>query len=1242
MVLERFKFNFSYKATVGLLYKLNILLIVALIIGVITMFFTTDGIAAGLSLNTSIPAKSYNIPSSNLGKALATYSAQAGVVLVFDPILTDGKTSDGLQGNYGLGEGFAAVLKGSGLEVVADGNGEYTLKRSPKEANEGKNLPEQISLKETVVRSKRFYEIGPLPGLGLTKEQIPGNVQSISAKEIQESHALSLTDLMNKKLQSVNVNDYQGNPFQMDVTYRGFTAGPQIGTPQGLSVFFDGIRVNEPFGDVVNWDMIPMNALASVDVFPGSNPIFGLNTLGGAFTVKTKDGFNNAGVNAEVLTGSYGRKQLQVTGGWNNGTVALFGAGNFFLEDGWRENSPSRVNQAFGKASYRGEKLDLNISTLLVQTDLVGNGLLPSEMYKQNRDGSYTSEDTTNNRLAQFQLSSSYFVSDTFTVTGQVYRRDSQRKQKGADVYTEFGDKQKNRDLKAGEEFTCVYKSTGQAAKYGLPDYYVLNLALPSIDPKGEYSNEFLIDYYQTKGGTGAPDYDKLNGYLVDPLTGNPNPLAGDLKTVRASFNQELPAEVVAAFTHNFNIWKNFDVTNYSKAGLALSDIQAGTTTPDGDAVFSFSGQTFNQIFASGGLANPNSNINPDAALYYYYYDVDAQGNAIQDSNGNYVKHAVIFVNPDNAQNCVTTQASSATGNSNRGILTELDPVTNQPITVDGFYQNGGGKAPGVVEGTPTAVINDGLINQITDGASVQLNWNFPKHKFMVGASIDSSHAEYANEQKLGILDATRKASLNPDAIRDEYAAATIGVRNNDFSGNNITKSIYASETWSPIETLHITSAVRYNATKANIELASRRLGDQFDDISNFYATPDSYNLAINGVRPATGYKIPELDGVLAPAEKESHSYYSLNPSLGVSWQARENLNLFGNLAQGTRTPSVIELGCAFDHTLVNVNGKPYEKSIAENRNCALPNTLSGDPHLPQIKATTYDIGMRGSFANILGAENIEWNLGAYRTDLKDDIYLITFPGNKSFFDTIGNTRRQGIEAGIGASFGKANLRLNYALTDATFQSTFDMAADDNSSAVRSNGSYCNSAGTCVFNDPDDDVGRIRVKPGNRMPGVPLHNLNATLSYDLTSKWRVGLTAIAHSGSFLRGNENNEHEQGKAIEVFNPNDPFVKNYRQPSNNPGKLDGYATFNFQTSYRLTDEWTATLLVNNLLDKEYFSAGRLGRNPFSPSINGAIGPDGYNHNSGDWLSTNFIAPAAPRGVWVSLRYEFSPDKR
>src|SRR5690606_30836408 len=144
----------------------------------------------------------------------------------------------------------------------------------------------------------------------------------------------------------------------------GFTAGPQIGTSQGLSVFLDGIRVNEPFGDVVNWDMIPMNALASLDVFPGSNPIFGLGTLGGALTMRTKSGFDGKTLDAEVLTGSFGRKQLQTAIGGNNGKVPGFVSGNFFLEDGWRDDSPSRVNQVFGKAEWQNESMRIGLSAL--------------------------------------------------------------------------------------------------------------------------------------------------------------------------------------------------------------------------------------------------------------------------------------------------------------------------------------------------------------------------------------------------------------------------------------------------------------------------------------------------------------------------------------------------------------------------------------------------------------------------------------------------------------------------------------------------------------------------------------------------------------------------------------------------------------------------------------------------------------------------------------------------------------
>lgn len=84
----------------------------------------------------------------------------------------------------------------------------------------------------------------------------------------------------------------QGNPFQPDLNFRGFTASPLLGTPQGLSVYMDGVRLNQPFGDVVSWDLIPRSVIGSIALMPGSNALFGLNTLGGALAIQTKDGLN--------------------------------------------------------------------------------------------------------------------------------------------------------------------------------------------------------------------------------------------------------------------------------------------------------------------------------------------------------------------------------------------------------------------------------------------------------------------------------------------------------------------------------------------------------------------------------------------------------------------------------------------------------------------------------------------------------------------------------------------------------------------------------------------------------------------------------------------------------------------------------------------------------------------------------------------------------------------------------------
>jgi len=1081
-----------------------------------------------------------------------------------------------------------------------------TINSKTLNTKEGKDLPLDIKTQTVNVRAKRFHEIGPLPGLGLTKEEIPGNVQSITAKEIKESHSLSLTDLMNKKLQSVNVNDYQGNPFQMDVTYRGFTAGPQIGTPQGLSVFFDGIRVNEPFGDVVNWDMVPMNAIAAVDVFPGSNPIFGLNTLGGAFTMKTKDGFDFTGLSGEILAGDYGRRQLQVEGGINNGEFAFFGAGNFFLEDGWRDNSPSEVNQFFGKASYRGDKLDLSISTLLVKTDLVGNGLLPSEEYARDRSSVFTSPDTTKNELAQFQISSSYFVNDTFTITGQVYRRDSERHQVGADVMTDY-----DRELvaqripAAGEEFTCLFNSTNP---YGMPDYVVI--------PVTNYDPASGINIYNDPSRPSG-----LTEFYEDILTNQGAPGTIDIAAKYGS-NQTITDEAfLNAFRYGFSQIHSFFGQNIYNRNQPVVQLQ-GDPDPNffGEATYS----AFYQMFGGSGTLGTgifgNFNSSGGGAYVdetYYFTEV----------GGVITKNYVQILPPTNEDNCVNVQ-----NNGGYALQNPADPL-NPTQFVDGRDWDQPGvvavqdPATGRLYYTPTALITDNQIDQIVDGASVQFNWNLEKHKFMVGASIDAANAEYSNSQRLGLFDANREGTLAPGRIHPMFAGAFMPIVNNDFEGDQTTKSIYFSETWNPVEAWNFNTSARYNYTTGKNKIASR-YGFVNYGIGDVIAWPNAASLCPNGdcSNVPTNFTLPSITDPLDPAETEKFRYESFNPSLGATWQAKENLNVFANVAKGTRVPSVIELGCALDKTLVpDSGGNMVYKSIAENRQCTLPSTLSGDPYLPQIRATSYDIGVRGSLPGLMGTDTLEWNLGAYQTDLKDDIYFISVGNGAGFFDSIGKTRRRGLEAGLSGRKDKWGFGVNYALTDATFQDSFAMISTDNSSAVLNSTS---------------DFGEIQVNKGNRMPGVPLHNLNANVSYDVNDKWTVGLSAVMHSESFVRGNENNEHEQG--VIRYVPSALNGITALPPTRNPGKVPGYATFDFQTSYKFTPEWTATLLVNNVFDKEYFTAGRLGRNPFSPSINGAIGPDGYNHNSYDWLSTNFIAPSAPRAAWISIRYEFVPDKQ
>jgi len=264
----------------------------------------------------------------------------------------------------------------------------------------------------------------PLPGILAPLEAIPGNVQIVTDRKLAAQPTPSPADYLEHGVSSVNVNNSQGNPFQPDVNYRGFTASPLLGTPQGLSVFQDGVRINEGFGDVVNWDFLPRNSISSIQVIPGSNALFGLNTLGGALAVYTKSGFRYPGTSASAYGGAWSRRALEFESGGSRGNKDYFLAGNVFSENGWREHSPSDIRQFFGKVGAESDRDDLDVSLNVANNVLNGTQALPLSMLGDPRQA-YTWPDRTDNDLVFLNVRGSHASSAEQLISGNVFYRDT-------------------------------------------------------------------------------------------------------------------------------------------------------------------------------------------------------------------------------------------------------------------------------------------------------------------------------------------------------------------------------------------------------------------------------------------------------------------------------------------------------------------------------------------------------------------------------------------------------------------------------------------------------------------------------------------------------------------------------------------------------------------------------------------------------------------------------------------------
>jgi iron complex outermembrane recepter protein len=265
--------------------------------------------------------------------------------------------------------------------------------------------------------------VSPVAGSEIDINKVPADVLTVGSAAFSHTKTPDLFQAMIQGIPFVSPSDQTGNPFQINLDYRGFTASPVAGTPQGIAVYQNGVRINEAYGDVVNWDLIPEMAINRMTLMP-NNPVFGLNAIGGALSIEMKNGFNYHGEEVEVRGGSFGRIGGGAQAGIQNGNYSAYVTADSVHDDGWRDfSSSSQVNRMYVDLGARGDQTEFHLNFTGADNRLGGTVATPLQMLDQRWSAVYTWPQTTHLQVAFLQASASWKPTDTFSMQGIGYYR---------------------------------------------------------------------------------------------------------------------------------------------------------------------------------------------------------------------------------------------------------------------------------------------------------------------------------------------------------------------------------------------------------------------------------------------------------------------------------------------------------------------------------------------------------------------------------------------------------------------------------------------------------------------------------------------------------------------------------------------------------------------------------------------------------------------------------------------------
>jgi outer membrane receptor protein involved in Fe transport len=268
-----------------------------------------------------------------------------------------------------------------------------------------------------------LVKMSPVAGSEIPLDKVPSAVGRATAADIARDGSRQVQNVLQQQVPGIILSDTAGSGFRTDVSYRGFDASPVGGRSQALAIYMNGIRINEAFGDTVNWDAIPAIAVSEIAVV-GGNPVFGLNAIGGAISVTTKDGFEFQGATIDVMGGSFGRRQVAAEAGAQSGGFAAYVAGEYLEEEGFRDFSQAEIKRMYADLGFKGSAVELHLSLNAAKSLAGVVTAAPKDLLAIDWGRTFTSPQDTEYEVMMPSLRGSVKATDTTTVSGLIYYRN--------------------------------------------------------------------------------------------------------------------------------------------------------------------------------------------------------------------------------------------------------------------------------------------------------------------------------------------------------------------------------------------------------------------------------------------------------------------------------------------------------------------------------------------------------------------------------------------------------------------------------------------------------------------------------------------------------------------------------------------------------------------------------------------------------------------------------------------------